>query len=92
MYIDSAISQLDGGDYASAAQSCRELAEYWDKKYPIMSAMIDHGALEDADMTVGSLYDLAVKKSDNLEDELITAKNQMKSIRDGQRVTFGNVF
>lgn len=57
-----------------------------------MTAMIDHGSLDDASVTINNLEDLAENKSDSLEDELVTAKNQIKSIYENQRITFGNIF
>lgn len=91
-YIDSAIEGLDKNDYKTVEKECDKLSKYWDKKYPIMTAMIEHGPLDDASVTINSLNDLAKNKSDELETQLITAKNQMKNIHDNQCITFGNIF
>lgn len=91
-YIDSAIEGLDKSDYKAVEKSCDKLSKYWNKKYPIMTAMIEHGPLDDASVTINSLNDLAKNKSDELETQLITAKNQMKNIHDNQCITFGNIF
>lgn len=90
--IDTAMVQLENKDYRAVEKSCRELAEYWDKKHPYMTAMIDHGALDDTGITINSLKELSKKKSDELEAQLITAKNQIKTVRDNQKITFGNIF
>ena len=91
-YIDNAMEGLEKNDYKSVEKSCDMLSKYWNKKYPIMTAMIDHGPLDDASVTINSLNDLAKNKSDELETQLITAKNQMKNIHDNQCITFGNIF
>lgn len=91
-YINSAIDGLENDDYEKVQSSCRELGEYWSKKYPYMSAMIDHGSLDETGVTINSLNDLAKNKSDELENELITVKNQIKNIYENQKITFGNVF
>lgn len=90
--IDNAIEYVKEEDYEKTAQECRKLDEYWNGKYPYLTAMIEHGSLDDARMTISSLEDLAENESDELESELITAKNQIKTIRDNQKITFGNVF
>ena len=91
-YIDNAMESLEKNDYKAVEKSCDMLSKYWNKKYPIMTAMIDHGPLDDASVTINSLNDLAKNKSDELETQLITAKNQMKNIHDNQCITFGNIF
>ena len=91
-YIDNAMEGLEKNDYIAVEKSCDMLSKYWNKKYPIMTAMIDHGPLDDASVTINSLNDLAKNKSDELETQLITAKNQMKNIHDNQCITFGNIF
>lgn len=91
-YINTAIEQVDKEDFEKAKSTCKSLNNYWDKKQKYMTAMIDHGALDDASVTINNLEDLAENKSDSLEDELVTAKNQIKSIYENQRITFGNIF
>ncbi|MCM1114205.1 MAG: DUF4363 family protein [Clostridium sp.] len=91
-YIDSALKGLDDKDYEQVQDKCRQLSDYWEEQYPFMTAMIDHGSLDDTSVTINSLNDYAQSKSDELESQLVTVKNQIKSIRDNQKVTFGNVF
>lgn len=91
-YINTAIEQVDKEDFEKAKGTCKNLNAYWDKKQKYMTAMIDHGSLDDASVTINNLEDLAENKSDNLEDELVTAKNQIKAIYENQRITFGNIF
>jgi antirestriction protein len=91
-YIDTAISQLDSKDYDGIEKSCTSLSNYWDKMYPYLTAMSEHDMLDEASITINSLCDMSKNKSDELENELITAKNQIKSIYDNQRITFGNIF
>lgn len=90
--IDSAMDYLDKDDYSNASRECKKLDEYWNKKYPCLTAMIEHGALDEAKITISSLEDLANNKSEDLEEELINTKNQIKSIRDNQKISLGNIF
>lgn len=92
VYINTAMEQVDNKDFENAKNTCKSLNDYWNKKQKYMAAMIDHGALDDAGVTINNLEELAENKSDSLEDELITAKNQIKSIYENQRITFGNIF
>lgn len=91
-YIAAAEEKAGNGDYEGAKAVCAELKAYWDKKEKYMAAMIDHGMLDDAGVTVNSLEALADSESDSLSDELITAENQIRAIYENQRITFGNVF
>lgn len=91
-YIDRAIEQVEKQDFKGAEETCSTLDEYWDSKQQYLTAMIDHGSLDDTGVTITSLKDMAKNESDDLEGELITAKNQIKSIYDNQKITFGNIF
>lgn len=91
-YLNTAIEEVKKEDYKSARETCESLSSYWSEKQKYMTAMIDHGSLDDTSITIYALADLAENESESLEDELITAKNQIKSIRDNQKITFGNVF
>lgn len=90
--INEAIEYADNEEYEKAEKICTNLTDYWDKKYPVLSAMIDHGMLDEAGTTIYSLEDMAKEKSDDLHDNLITAKNQMKIVRENQRISAGNIF
>ncbi|MGN1420498.1 MAG: DUF4363 family protein [Eubacterium sp.] len=90
--IDEAIEYTDKEDFKKAEETCKALTDYWDKKYPVLTAMIDHGMLDEAGTTIYSLEDMAKEKSDDLHDNLITAKNQMKIVRENQRISAGNIF
>ena len=91
-YIDQAIEQVEKKDFKGAESTCTNLDKYWDSKNQYLTAMIDHGSLDDTSVTISSLKDLAKNESDDLESELITAKNQIQSIYNNQKITFGNIF
>ncbi len=91
-YIDTAIENVNRQDYESTLRTCKKLNDYWDEKQKYMTAMIDHGSLDDVGVTINNLEDLAQNESDSLEEELITAKNQIKGMYDNQKITFGNIF
>lgn len=90
--IDQAIEEVEKEDYGSAEKTCQNLNKYWQSKLPFLTAMIEHGSLDETGITIGALEDMAKNKSDGLEDELITAKNQIKAIKENQKVSFGNIF
>lgn len=90
--INEAIEYTNAEDYENAGKVCGELRAYWDKKHPYLTAMIDHGMLDDAGTTIYSLEDIAENDSENLYDSLINVKNQIKTVRENQKITFGNIF
>ncbi|MCD7797391.1 MAG: DUF4363 family protein [Clostridiales bacterium] len=81
-YIDTACTYAENENFEEAEKICSKLTAYWDKKYPYLSAMIDHGMLDEAGATIYSLEEIAHNKGDELTDELITAENQIKIIRE----------
>lgn len=91
-YIEKAIEYADKKDYKQAEKTCSQLTAYWSEKYPSLTAMIDHGPLDDAGVTINSLEELAKDESDDLKETLITAKNQIESIYENQKVSLGNIF
>jgi hypothetical protein len=90
--IDTAIEDIDSNNIDNAINTCTELEKYWAKKEKYLKSMIDHGTLESASITINGLADLAESESDSLNDQLITAKSQIKSIHDSQKITIGNIF
>lgn len=91
-YTDRAIAYTNTDDYKNAEKICKTLNDYWDKKYPYLSAMIDHAPLDEAGLTISSLEDMAKNEDDDLHSTLITAKNQIETIYHNQRITLGNIF
>ncbi|MCM1285057.1 MAG: DUF4363 family protein [Acetobacter sp.] len=90
--ISQAVTAIKKDDYKQTERLCSDLNKLWQKNYPLMSAMVDHGSLEDASLSISSLEDLAEQKSDSLEDSLIELKNQIKAMKKGQEISFGNIF
>lgn len=90
--IDTAIDESRQNNYKSAEKYCAELDDYWDSRQKYLEPIIDHGALDEAGMTISVLEGLAESKSDSLTDELITAKYQVKAIYEDQKITLGNIF
>ncbi len=91
-YIDKAIEYTEKEDYGNARKECRKLNKYWAKKYPCLTAMIDHGPLDEAGVTIDSLDELAKEENEDLKESLVTAKSQIKSIHENQSISFGNIF
>lgn len=91
-YVKTAIEYAQQEDYKKAERVCTEFADYWNKRYLALTAMIEHGTLDDASITINSLEDMAKEENEELISELITTKNQIKNIRDNQKVTLGNIF
>lgn len=90
--INQAVTAVETDDYQKTEKLCHDLNQLWQKNYPFMSSMVDHGSLEDAALSISSLEDLAKQKSDSLEDSLVELKNQIKAMKNGQQISFGNIF
>ncbi|MDD6727981.1 MAG: DUF4363 family protein [Eubacteriales bacterium] len=89
--INDAIECTEKEDFKNAEKICKNLKAYWDKKYPYLTAMIDHGALDEAAAVIYSLEDMAKDESEDLKNELTAVKNQIKIIRENQKVSLGNI-
>lgn len=90
--LNTAQELLHKKDYDGIVKECSRLNEYWDKKYPCLSAMFDHDSLDEAGASIASLEELAKSKSDDFESELINAKSRIEAIHKNQKITFGNIF
>lgn len=90
--LNQAIEYTDKEDFKMAEEACGNLTDYWEKTYPLLTAMIDHSMLDEAGTTIYSLEDMAQEESEDLHDALTTAKNQIKIIRKNQRISPGNIF
>ena len=86
--LDSALAE----DYKGAEKACDDLINYWNKNYIFMSSTIDHGLLDDTSVTINSLDEYIKNNSDELENQLITVKNEINNIYNNQKLSFGNVF
>lgn len=91
-YIETAIEYKNKNDNENAEKTCKAMSEYWENRQPFLTAMIEHSSLNETSVAINSLNGLAQENSDDLVENLITAKNQIKSIYDNQRISFGNIF
>lgn len=89
---EQAISCADDEDYDKAYKICKKLNDSWQKKYPYLTSMVEHGVVDEAGNLIGALPDLAKTKNDDLRTQLVNVKNQLKTIRDVEKIKFENIF
>lgn len=90
--IDIAIDYADDEKYQDAQSVCAVLKKYWDKKYPYITSMAEHGTADDAGVLIDTLEDTAENDTDSLHSQLIEAKARVKLVRDTAKISFGNIF
>lgn len=85
-------------DYAIASDSLAEKAEYcdiitekWDKYFFKSSLMLDHSILESADISVGTLNNLAQIDMDDTDEALIEAKSEIEQVYEHTRISLPNI-
>lgn len=86
-------------DYAIASESleekgkyCNEITEKWDKYFFKTSLMLDHSILESADISIGTLNNLAEIDKDDTDEALIEAKSEIEQVYEHTKISFPNVF
>lgn len=90
--INTAIEYADKEDFAAAEDVCGVLKSYWNKKYPYITSMSDHGTADDAGVLIASLEDTAKNDTESLHSQLVETKAEIKLLRDNAKITFGNIF
>ncbi len=91
-YIESAMDSTEKREYEKANETCKEMARFWNGRQPYLTAMIEHTPLDETSITINSLEDISEEDASELQNTLITAKNQIKTIYNNQKITFGNIF
>ena len=57
-----------------------------------ISLMTDHSIFQSADVSFGSLSDLAREDKDSINETLIEAKSELEQIYDSSKINFSNIF
>lgn len=71
---------------------CKEVSEKWDKFFRKITLVTDHSVVQSADVSVGTLENLADKRDDSVDDALIETKSELDQIFDTSKITFSNIF
>ena len=71
---------------------CDEITEKWENSYKSISLMTDHSIFQSADVSFGSLSDLAREDKDSINETLIEAKSELEQIYDSSKINFSNIF
>ncbi len=87
--INTAMGLNEKKDFKGAKNECKRLRDTWSKSYPYLSAMIDHAQLDSASAAIKSTKDI---NEDELNQNLIEAKNEIQILKENQSITLGNIF
>ena len=79
-------------DFFKAKSQCEKLRKIWGKRYPYLSAMIDHSQLDGASAAIKATKDISKANEDELSEKLIEAKNEIQLLKENQSITLGNIF
>lgn len=90
--INYALDSNEQNDFNKAKMQCEKLRKVWNKRYPYLSAMIDHAQLDNASSAIKSTKDISRDNKDELSEKLIEAKNEIQILKENQSITLGNIF
>ena len=79
-------------DFLKAKSQCEKLRKIWSKRYPYLSAMIDHSQLDGAGAAIKATKDISKENEDELSEKLIEAKDEIQLLKENQSITLGNIF
>ena len=90
--INTALDLNEQKDFLKAKSQCEKLRKIWSKRYPYLSAMIDHSQLDGASAAIKATKDISKNDEDELSEKLIEAKNEIQLLKENQSITLGNIF
>ena len=67
-------------------------ANIWTARYPTLCVLMEHRALQEAGVTLGTLQPLAGDESDDLRPTIRQCQTELAEIYDNSKVTVGNIF
>lgn len=70
----------------------RQLQNIWTARYPTLCVLMEHRALQEAGVTLGTLQPLAGDESDDLRPTIRQCQTELAEIYDNSKVTVGNIF
>ena len=90
--INTALDLNEQKDFLKAKSQCEKLRKIWSKRYPYLSAMIDHSQLDGASAAIKATKDISKDNEDELSEKLIEAKDEIQLLKENQSITLGNIF
>lgn len=90
--INTALYLNEQKDFLKAKSQCEKLRKIWSKRYPYLSAMIDHSQLDGAGAAIKATNDISKENEDELSEKLIEAKDEIQLLKENQSITLGNIF
>ena len=79
-------------NYPEAERKARQLQNIWTARYPTLCVLMEHRALQEARVTLGTLQPLAGDESDDLRPTIRQCQTELAEIYDNSKVTVGNIF
>ena len=79
-------------NYPEAERKARQLQNIWTARYPTLCVLMEHRALQEAGVTLGTLQPLAGDESDDLRPTIRQCQTELAEIYDNSKVTVGNIF
>ena len=73
-------------------RQARQLQNIWTARYPTLCVLMEHRALQEAGVTLGTLQPLAGDESDDLRPTIRQCQTELAEIYDNSKVTVGNIF
>ena len=94
--VETLLQSMDAAaaeeNYPEAERKARQLQNIWTARYPTLCVLMEHSALQEAGVTLGTLQPLARDESDDLRPTLRQCQTELSEIYDDSKVTVGNIF
>ncbi len=71
---------------------CEKITDLWSVCYKKVTLVTDHSVLQSADVSIGTIKDLAESESDSLDEALIETKSELKQMYESSRINLSNIF
>ena len=69
--INTALYLNEQKDFLKAKSQCEKLRKIWSKRYPYLSAMIDHSQLDGAGAAIKATKDISKENEDELSENCL---------------------
>lgn len=87
------LEMSENGDFDSAMKSAKQVQKQWLKYHSRLSALKNHDELHDLILDVNVITDnIEGENLDEITETCNDATVRLKHIKDGEKITFGNIF
>lgn len=91
--IEKAMEYIVNDNAQECISTCKELSEYWHKRYTLLTAMADHKCLDNIITSADALSNMSeIENKDDIIETLIAAKNNVYQYKNSHQFSFGNIF